>query len=59
MRLAEGEPLAIETSHLRHEKCEGIEEYDFEDRSLYDTLKDDFNISPSWVEQSVEVTNDS
>ncbi|MCF7891304.1 GntR family transcriptional regulator [Candidatus Bipolaricaulota bacterium] len=56
IRLAEGEPLAIETSHLRHEECEGIEEYDFEDRSLYDTLKNDFDISLSWAEQSVEAT---
>ncbi|MBS3814025.1 GntR family transcriptional regulator [Candidatus Bipolaricaulota bacterium] len=56
IRLAEEEPLAIETSHLRYEVCEGIEEYDFEDRSLYDTLKNDFDISLSWAEQSVEAT---
>ncbi|MBS3787475.1 GntR family transcriptional regulator [Candidatus Bipolaricaulota bacterium] len=56
IRLAEGEPLAIETSHLRYEVCEGIEEYDFEDRSLYDTLRGDFDITLSRAEQSVEAT---
>ncbi len=56
IRLANGEPLAIETSHLRYEMCDGIEEYDFGDRSLYDTLRKDFDIRLSRAKQSVEAT---
>lgn len=56
VRLAEEEPLAIETTHIRHTLCDRIEEYDFEDRSLYSTLREDFDITLSRAEQSVEAT---
>ena len=56
VRLAEEEPLAIEKTHLRHKLCRGIEEYDFQDRSLYSTLREDFGMNLSWAEQSVEAT---
>lgn len=56
VRLAEEQPLAIETTHLRHSVCPGIEQMDFSDRSLYDTLRQDFDISLNRAEQSVEST---
>ncbi|MBS3736759.1 MAG: GntR family transcriptional regulator [Candidatus Bipolaricaulota bacterium] len=54
VRLADNEPLAIETSHLRNKFCPGIEEFDFKDRSLYETLKREFGINLGRAEQSVE-----
>lgn len=56
VRLAESEPLAIETTHLRYEFCRGIDEMNFSDRSLYSTLRNEFGISLSRAEQSVEAT---
>lgn len=56
IRLAEDEPLAIETTHLRYNLCEGIEENYFESRSLYDTFRSDFDMILSRAEQSVEAT---
>lgn len=56
VRLADKEPLAIEKTHLLHELCEGIEEYGFSDRSLYSTLRQDFQITLSGAEQSVEAS---
>jgi len=56
VRLAEGEPLAIETTRLQYSLCKGIEEYDFSERSLYSTLRSSFNIELSRAEQSVEAS---
>jgi GntR family transcriptional regulator len=56
VRLAEGEPLAIETTHLQYSLCKGIEDYDFSERSLYSTLRSSFNIELSRAEQSVEAS---
>lgn len=56
VRLANGEPLAIETSHLRHKLCEGIEDIDFTDRSLYETLGKEYGIHLGRAEQTVEAT---
>lgn len=56
VRLAESEPLAIETTHLNYDFCKGIENMDFSDRSLYSTLRQEFGLSLSRAEQSVEAT---
>ncbi|MBS3765727.1 GntR family transcriptional regulator [Candidatus Bipolaricaulota bacterium] len=56
VRTAESEPLAIETTHLRYELCEGIEEMDFSDRSLYSTLRNEYDLTLSRAKQSVEST---
>lgn len=54
IRLADNEPLAIETSYLRSKFCPGIEEFNFHDRSLYNTLKSEFGVNLGRAEQSVE-----
>ncbi len=56
VRLADDEPMALETSHLRRKYCEGIEELDFKNRSLYITLKQEFGIRLTTAEQWVEAT---
>ncbi len=56
IRLAGGEPLAIETTHLRYKFCPGIEEKNFSDSSLYETLRKEYSINLIRAEQSVEAT---
>jgi len=54
VRLADGEPMALETSFLRRRFCPGIEGIDLTDRSLYETLRERFGIELGWAEQTVE-----
>lgn len=54
VRLANGEPMALETSFLRRRFCAGIEELDLTDRSLYATLRERFGVELGWAEQAVE-----
>ncbi|MGQ9734981.1 MAG: GntR family transcriptional regulator, partial [Candidatus Bipolaricaulia bacterium] len=54
VRLANGEPMALETSFLRRRFCAGIEELDLTDRSLYATLRERFGLELGWAEQTVE-----
>jgi len=56
IRLADDEPMALETSHLRRKYCAGIEELDFDNRSLYNTLKKEFNVKLKTAEQWIEAT---
>lgn len=56
IRLAEGEPLAIETAVIRYKLCPGIEEIDFNNRSLYETLQKQFSLNLSSANQTVEAT---
>jgi GntR family transcriptional regulator len=41
LRVADGEPLVLDTAHLRAELFPGLETVDFESRSLYDVLERD------------------
>jgi len=54
LRLADGEPMALETSFLRRRFCEGIEWLDFTDRSLYKTLQEEYGLCFGRAEQMVE-----
>lgn len=56
IRLADEEPMALETSHLRRKYCPGIEDKDFEDLSLYNTLREEFNVKLTTAEQWIEAT---
>ena len=41
LRVADGEPMVLDTAHLRAELFPGLETVDFESRSLYDVLERD------------------
>ncbi|MFP4588438.1 MAG: GntR family transcriptional regulator [Candidatus Acetothermia bacterium] len=56
LRLADEEPLGIETAHLREVFCPGLEEFDFQDRSLYSTLQKEYDLKFGQAKQSVEAT---
>jgi len=54
IRLADEEPMALETSFLRYKFCPGIEELDFTNRSVYETLRERYNIYFSYADQTIE-----
>ena len=54
VRLADGEPMALEISFLRRRFCPGIEGLDLTDRSLYETLRERFGLELGWAEQTIE-----
>lgn len=47
LRLADGEPLAVEMSYLSYNLCAAVLNGNFEDRSLYAVLEETCNIIPS------------
>ncbi len=55
VRHADGEPMALETSHLLHEVAEGLLRLDLSSRSIYDELRTG-GLSIAWAEQSYEAT---
>ena len=55
VRIASGQPLAIETAYLVHSMCPGIlEKHDFGKESLYEVLRNDFGWILSWADQTIE-----
>jgi len=54
IRLADGLPLALETSYLIHQYCPDIEQNDFSDISLYKLLNEKYGIYLGKAEQYLE-----
>ena len=51
LRLANGQPLGLETAHLPVHLFPGIFEEDFEDRSLYELLRQRYGVMPARANQ--------
>lgn len=56
LRLAGGDPLAIESSHLYFDKVGELLNEDFAKQSLYHTLAQRYDVIPTRAEQQVEAT---
>ncbi len=56
LRLADGEPVAIETAYLLKSRCQGILEENLAARSLYDILTRKYNLRPVRAMQQMEAT---
>ena len=56
IRLADGEPLAVERSHLSFSGCERLLEEDFAQHSLYRTLEAKYGIMLVEAEQELEAS---
>lgn len=56
VRQMDGEPTAIERSYLPHELCPGILEYDFSEKSLYETLSTVYDKRLDHAEQVIEAS---
>jgi GntR family transcriptional regulator len=54
LRLADGQPLAIETSHLPHARCPGILDHDLQQHSLYELLRDRYDLELASAKQTIE-----
>lgn len=54
LRLADGQHLAIETSHLPHARCPGLLEHDLEQHSLYELLHDRYGLELASAKQTIE-----
>lgn len=56
VRLANGEPVTIEASHLSLERCPGIDQEDFSRRSLYELLDAKYGLRPALSHKTLELT---
>ncbi|WP_162448254.1 GntR family transcriptional regulator [Phytoactinopolyspora mesophila] len=56
LRLADGEPMAIATTHLPDEMVPGLQVDELETRSLYEVLEDQYGLKVSAGTQTVEPT---
>jgi GntR family transcriptional regulator len=54
LRLADGEPVAIETTHLRSRLCPGLLSEPLDNQSLYHILSEKHGINPTRAEQQME-----
>lgn len=54
LRLADGEPLAVQSSYLPLRICQGLEQEDLTDKSLFAVLREQFYVYPFWTEAEVE-----
>ena len=54
LRLGDGEPMVLDTAHLRAELFPGLEHADFEHRSLYEVIENDYGRTPSEAQETLE-----
>lgn len=54
LRLADEQPLAVETSHLPHARCPGLLDQDLERRSLYEVLHERYGLELASAKQTIE-----
>lgn len=55
VRLADAEPMAIETSHIPHALCPDLlARFDFSQASLYDVLRREYGWELVWADQVIE-----
>lgn len=54
LRLGDGEPMILDSAHLRAELFPGLEDADFERRSLYAVLSEDYGKAPAEATESLE-----
>lgn len=57
VRVAEDEPMAIETFRMSADLCPGIVNENIEDKSLYELLRIRYHIDPVWAQQSFEASS--
>ena len=54
LRLSDGEPMVLDTAHLRAELFPGLESVDLENRSLYDVLERDYGRTVAEAQETLE-----
>ena len=56
LRLADAEPMSLETSYLIHTLCPGVLKYDYALRSLRQTLASEYNLRLVYARQKIRAT---
>ena len=56
LRLASGEPVAIETAYINARLCPALLEEDFSRQSLYAVLMEKYQVIPTWADAEIEAT---
>lgn len=54
VRLADGKPVALQSSFISHRLCPGIEQEDFSTQSLFKILREKYYVHPTWTEVEIE-----
>ncbi len=54
LRIGDGEPMVLDTAHLRADLFPGLEDIDFEQRSLYDVLETDYRRTVAEASETLE-----
>jgi GntR family transcriptional regulator len=54
LRLANGAPVALQSSVLPARICPGLEHEDLTDKSLFSVLRQKYFVHPAWTEAEVE-----
>jgi GntR family transcriptional regulator len=55
LRLADGIPMAIEKTYLSLSHFPGIQQINFGEQSLYQTLRDRFSVHVAWAAETIEI----
>ena len=59
LRLADGEPMSVEVSHLVHRACPGILQHDYANQPLREMLERDYDVRIASASQSIQAINAS
>jgi GntR family transcriptional regulator len=54
VRLVNGMPVAYEDAYLPATLCPGLEHYDLANQALFDVLRHEFNLQPTWADAELE-----
>lgn len=54
IRLANGEPFAVEDSYIPCSACPGLSQENIESKGLYDTMRDVFHFYPDTMDETIE-----
>jgi GntR family transcriptional regulator len=59
VRMADGKPVALQSSYIPARLVPGLEQEDMRDQSLYSILREKYYIHPAWTEAEIEATSAS
>jgi len=55
LRLADGVPMAVEKTYISLSHFPGIEQINFGEQSLYQTLREQFSVHIAWAAETIEI----
>ena len=55
VRLADDQPMSLQTAYLPYSLCPGLELEDLSNQSLFTVLREKYSVNPAWTEAEMEV----